>query len=116
MHSRVAQALCETGCADGDESTDPAAIAGTSSVTYTPARSTGSLTDRKVAQAQAETQLQEFQASKEAAKSEHEIDTQKVLLVIVGIAVVASAGYGVYKGQTPTSAYRCDNLRSSAKQ
>lgn len=98
MHGGVAQALCETGCADGDESTHPAAIAGTSSVRYTAARNTGSLTDRKIAQAQAEAHFQAFQASKEAAKSEHEIDMQKVLLVIAGIVVVASAGYGVYKG------------------
>jgi hypothetical protein len=53
---------------------------------------------RKVAQAQAEAHFQAFQASKEAAKVEHEIDPQKMWLVIAGIVVIAGASYGAYKG------------------
>ncbi|MHA7297210.1 hypothetical protein ACX80X_08690 [Pseudarthrobacter sp. MDT3-1] len=52
----------------------------------------------KAAQAQAEAHFQAFQASKEAAKVQHEIDLQKVWLVIASIAVIAGASYGAYKG------------------
>ncbi|GAA1764413.1 hypothetical protein GCM10009712_11120 [Pseudarthrobacter sulfonivorans] len=53
---------------------------------------------RKVAQAQAEAHFQAFQKSKEAAMVEHEIDPQKVWLVIAGIVVIVGASYGAYKG------------------
>lgn len=53
---------------------------------------------RKVAQAEAETHFQAFQASKEPAKIENEIDSQKVWLIIAGIVVIVGASYGVYKG------------------
>lgn len=52
----------------------------------------------KIAQAQAEAQFQAFQASKEAGEVEHEIDPQKVWLVIAGIVVIAGASYAAYKG------------------
>ena len=53
---------------------------------------------RKVAQAEAEANFHAFQESKEPAKTEPGIDPQTVLLFIAGIVVIASAGYGVYKG------------------
>lgn len=52
---------------------------------------------KKVAQAQAEAHFQAFQASKESAKVEHEIDPQKVWLVIAGIVVIAGVSYVAYK-------------------
>lgn len=53
---------------------------------------------RKAGRDQAEAHFQAFQASKEPAKVEHEIDPQKVWLVIAGIVVIAGASYGAYKG------------------
>jgi hypothetical protein len=53
---------------------------------------------RKVAQAEAEAHFQAFQANKEAAEAEYEIDPQKVWLVIAGIALIVAASYGAYKG------------------
>ena len=53
---------------------------------------------RKVGQAEAEASFQAFQASMEADKVEHEIDPQKVLLIIASIMVIAGTSYGVYKG------------------
>ena len=49
---------------------------------------------RKVEQAKADAY---FLANK-GAGVEHEIDPQKVLLVIVGAVIIAGASYGIYKG------------------
>lgn len=53
---------------------------------------------RKAAQAREESRFQAFRASKEAAEIEHEIDRQKMWLVIAGIVVIAGASYVAYKG------------------
>ncbi|MEV7457538.1 hypothetical protein [Pseudarthrobacter oxydans] len=52
----------------------------------------------KIAQAEAEVHFQAFQASKESGEVEHEIDPQKVWLVIAGIVAIAGASYAAYKG------------------
>jgi hypothetical protein len=52
---------------------------------------------RKIAQAEAEANFQAFQAAKEAADTQYEIDLQKVLLVGAGLAAAVGTTIGVSK-------------------
>lgn len=53
---------------------------------------------RKIAQAESEANFQVFQANKEAAELQYEIDWRKVWLVVAGVLVAAGTTYAVYKG------------------
>ena len=53
---------------------------------------------RKIAQAESEANFQAFQANKEAAELQYEIDPRKVWLVVAGVLVAAGTTYAVHKG------------------